>query len=543
MQDLETNTPSQAVNQTIDLEKGERSSGTYSMETVNGNSSDIEDGQPSTDNSNTKNATAGALEENNSLPVLPDRTLFKVDFEGSSDPLHPHNWPITKKIVFCAVVGLCAFSVSMGSAMFSAASPVVEATYHVGSTVGALGTSLFVFGFASGPVVWGPASEMFGRKPILVASSFGYICFCFATGTSKDIQAIMICRFFQGFIGAAPLVVAPASMADLFNMRVRGLATTIFIIVLFGGPMFAPIISAFIVKNQNMGWRWTQYISGILSALAFIFTVFIFEETYAPVILVKKAKSLREETGNWGHYAPKEETSLNLQLMVKNNLARPLTMLIREPILFLITLYNAFIYGIMYLFLTAIPFIFAENYHMVSGVAELPYLSMFIGILIGAVISIFFEKRFDKIVALNEGKSIPEERLPPMMIGSFFFAGGMFWMGWSGDFPDKVHWIVPTIAAAAIGIGLITIFLPSFNYIIDCYLTYAASALAGNAFLRSAFGGAFPLFARQMFVNLGVRWAATLLGGIAVLLIPVPFIFYKYGKFIRQKSSYAFVLQ
>ena len=77
------------------------------------------------------------------------------------------------------------------------------------------------------------------------------------------------------------------------------------------------------------------------------------------------------------------------------------------------------------------------------------------------------------------------------------------------------------------------------SYLVDTYLMYAASALAGHTIIRSATGAAFPLFTTQMFLNLGINWAATLLGGIALLLAPMPFLFYKYGPRIRTKSSFA----
>lgn len=475
-------------------------------------------------------------------PALPDREQFVVSYDGPKDPMHPHNFPVTKKVIYCAVVGFNALCISMGSAMFSAAAPMVEMQYHVGQTVGTLGTSLFVFGFASGPVIWGPLSELFGRKPTLVISSFVYVCFCFATATAKDIQTIMITRFFGGFMGAAPLAAAPAAMADLFGVRTRGQAITIFSMVLFGGPMMAPIISAFIVKNPHMGWRWTMYITGIMSSVGCLADMFILEETHHPLLLVRKAELLRRRTGNWGIIAPHEELSLNLKEIIEKNFTRPLVMLFTEPILLLITIYNAFIYGILYLFLTAIPLIFQGKYGFIPGVAELPYLGMFIGTFLGGLICYAFETRFLHKMDANGGKPIPEERLPPMMVGSFFFAAGLFWLGWAGDYADKVHWIVPTLGAACAGIGLITIFLPCLNYIIDCYLFFAASAMAGNTFLRSAFGAAFPLFARQMFVNMEIRWASTLLGCFAILMIPVPFLFYKYGERVRAKSKYAFVL-
>lgn len=471
---------------------------------------------------------------------IPNKNDYLVSFNTKEDPLHPHNWSTIKKIVCCSAIGLITFATSLGSAIFSTASLSIQAQYHIGSTVAALGTSLFVFGFASGPIVWGPLSELYGRKVVLVPSSIGFLIFCFATATSKDIQSIMICRFFTGFIGAAPLVVAPAAMADLFSSKTRGIAMTLFATVLFAGPVVAPITGAFIVKNDDLGWRWTQYITGMVGALSSIAIVFGYSETHHPIILTNKAEYLRRHTDNWAVRAPHEEIKLNVKEIVEKNFTRPLTMLITEPILLLITIYNAFIYGLLYLFLTAIPLIFAENYDFAPGIAELPYLGMLVGILIGGILCMVLEKRFLTIMVKNNMKPIPEERLVPMMIGSFFFAGGLFWIGWAGDFPNRLHWIVPTLGTIPIGFGLITVFLPCITYIVDCYLFFAASALAGNTFLRCGFGGAFPLFSEQLFTDIDIKWGATILGGVAVLLIPVPFMFYIWGKKIRQKSRFAY---
>lgn len=472
-------------------------------------------------------------------PMVPNRERYLVSFDGPDDPLHPHNFPLKKKLLYASVVGMCAMGISLGSAMFSAAAPVVDKEYGVGNEVGILGTSFFVFGFASGPIIWGPLTELYGRKPILIISGVMYSCFSFACGSSKDIQSVLITRFFSGFVGSSSLVASPAVLADLFGAATRGRATAIFAIVLFGGPMLAPIFSAFIVKNPHLGWRWTLFFTGIVAILGLLGTILFLEETHHPMILVKKAETLRRRTGNWGIAAPHEEVSLDFKEIVEKNLTRPIRMLCTEPILLLMTIYNAFIYGLLYLFLTAIPLIFGGNYHFVSGVAELPYLAMLIGIFFGGAICIYSEERFKRIMDANGGKPIPEERLPPMMIGSFLFSGGLFWLGWAGSFPDRIHWIVPSIGASFIGAGLISIFLPCLNYIIDCYLVFAASALAGNTLLRSAFGGVFPLFALQMFEKMQIKWAATLLGAFGACLIPVPFLFYKYGKKIRLKSKYA----
>lgn len=474
-------------------------------------------------------------------PLLPNKDDYLVKWD-KDDISHPHNFPVAKKILYCFVVGLVTFSTSLGSAMFAAASPEVEVIYHIGPTVGALGTSLYICGFASGPILWGPLSELFGRKCILVISSFGFTCFCFACATAENIQTIMITRFFEGFIGAAPTVIAPAALADLFGIKSRGLAFTSFAVILFGGPMFAPIIGAFIVKNSSLGWRWTQYITGIVAGVSFVLSVCLYQETHHPTLLKHRAETIRRKTGNWGIKAPQEEVQLNFKEIVENNLTRPMVMLVTEPILLLISIYNAFIYGLLYMFLTVVPLIFQGRYQFEPGVAELPYLSMFIGVLLGGLLCSFFDNQFIVAMKRNNGKPIPEARLPPMMIGGFFFAAGLFWLGWAGDYAEDVHWIVPTLGAAPVGFGLITIFLPCITFLVDCYLYYAASALAASTFLRCSFACACPLFARQMFEGMEIKWASTLLGVCAVLLIPVPFLFYRYGRTLREKSRYAFVM-
>ncbi|KAI5956011.1 hypothetical protein KGF57_003497 [Candida theae] len=471
-------------------------------------------------------------------PMLPDRNPYCVAFNGLSDSYHPHNYPLWKKLLYSASVATAALSMSMGSAMFSQGSEELREIYHIGTSVAALATSLFVFGFAAGPVIYGPMSELFGRKPVLVISSLGYVCFQFGVATAKDLQTIMLCRFFAGFVGSASLVVAPAVMVDLFKARVRGSAISVFACVLFGGPMLAPILGGFIVKNSSLGYRWTSYISALIGCLALFMNTFLLQETHHPVLLARKAELLRRKTGNWGIFAPHEEVSLNLSEIFRNNILRPLKLLFTEPIVFLVSIYNAFIYGMLYAFLTVIPLVFTGRYHWSQGVGELPYLSMLLGVFSGGLTIVYFEMRLNKKV--DQGlKPTPENRLPPIMIGGFTFVIGIFWLGWTGDYAEHVHWIVPVIAAFFVGNGLMLIFLPTMNYIIDCYLYVAASALAGNTFLRSAFGAAFPLFTTQMFNNLTIKWAATLLGCLGVLMIPVPFLFYKYGAWVRSKSKFA----
>lgn len=472
-------------------------------------------------------------------PNLPDGfDQYMVVFDGDTDKMCPFNWSTRKKIINSIPILLLPMAVQVGSAITSPSIATMSKVFGVGHTVSVLSTSLYIFGFAGGPVVWGPLSEVYGRKPVFFASSFGFLCFSFATATAKDIQTLMICRFFCGFIGAAGAVATPSSLSDMFLKTARGKSMTAFGFVLFGAPFLAPIWGGFTMKNSSLSWRWPLYFTGFWSCVSFVALVFFYHETHHPTILVCKAEELRRRTGNRAIFAAHEEVSLRFYEIGRYNILRPLIMLITEPILFLMSLYNAFVYGILYLLLTAITLVFGDRYRFSQGVAELPYLSLFIGVFIGGAIILFFDRFCIK--KMKAGVPVfPEDRVPPMIIGSVLFPMGMFWFGWSGDFPEKVHWIVPTIGSSLIGSGLITIFLPCLTYIVDSYTPIAASALALNAFLRASFGGAFPLFATQMFNNMGIKWATTLIGCFSSLMIPVPFIFYKFGPLIRKKSKNA----
>lgn len=475
-------------------------------------------------------------------PMLPDSSAYTVSFNGPDDPLHPHNWPLKKKLIQCTLIGANTFAIAFGSAIFAQAVLPLSKIYHVHTVVTTLSVTLYVLGFATGPVIWAPLSEIYGRRPVLVMSSFAFCCFNFAVATSDRLESILICRFFAGCLGAAPLVVVPASFADMFGNQTRGTAIVVFSMCVFCGPLLAPFIGGFIVANHRLGWRWTEFITGILAAASFVLIILFEVETHHPIILVEKAREIKRRTGNWGIHAPHDEFELSIKEIVENNLTRPIRMLFTEPILLLITIYNAFIYGMLYLFLTAYPLVFAGGYGMALGVAELPYFGLVIGQFLGGLFCIYCERDYNKKMAAAGGKIIPENRLPPMIAGGVAFPIGLLWFCWTGNYHEHVHWIVPTISGLFTGFGLIAIFNPSMNYIIDAYLLFAASAMAGNSFLRSTFGGVFPLFASFMFKNMGTNWAGLLLGLFAVVLIACPVGFLKYGKKLRQKSKFAFDL-
>ncbi|KAK1960769.1 major facilitator superfamily transporter [Colletotrichum eremochloae] len=470
-------------------------------------------------------------------PPLPEQEDYVVEFDGPNDPLHAQNWPLKKKLLTAAMLGYTTMTAAFTSSIFSAATQAIATEYNVSTTVGTLGVSLYVLGFAFGPTLWAPLSELRGRRLPLVLSMGGFSIFSISTAVAKDLQTILICRFFAGFFGACPLAVVAAVFSDMFDNRSRGSAITVFSMAVFTGPLLAPFIGGFIVES-HLGWRWTEYIPSFMGFLAFFLDLFFLEETYPPVILVSKASELRRRTRNWGIHAKQEEIEIDLKELVNKNFSRPMRLLFGEPIVTALSVYMAFIYGLLYLFLTAYPFVFRGVHGFNSGQSGLTFFGMIIGQLIAGVTVLLQQPWYLRKLKANNGVPVPEWRLPSVIAGGVFFAAGIFWFGWSGYRRD-IHWIVPTLSGLFTGFGLMSIFLQALNYLVDAYLMFAASAIAGNTFLRSLCGAGFPLFASYMFKGMGIEWASTLLGVVAVLLIPIPVVFYIWGAKIRSKSAYA----
>ena len=375
---------------------------------------------------------------------------------------------ILHRLLIGAILAYTCLCSTFTSSIFSASTTAISKVFHVSVEVATLSTSLYVLGYAFGPLAWGPLSELEGRKLPIVVAMFGFTVFNFGVATAKDLQTVLLCRFFTGVFGSCPLSVVAAIFADIFDNKQRGPAITTFSTTVFMGPLLGPFIGGFIVTSY-LGWRWTAYITGIMGALSLILNVLFLRESYPPVVLVSKAAELRRLTKNWGIHAKQEEVEVDLKELLTKNFTRPLRLLFTEPVVLLITIYMSFIYGLLYLFLTAYPLVFQGVHHMKPGPGGLPFFGMVVGLLIVSSYIIYSSGSYNKKLAANGGRPVPEWRLPPVAVGGALFAVGLFWFGWTG-YTDSIPWIVPTLSGLCTGFGILAIFIQLFNYIIDSYL-------------------------------------------------------------------------
>ncbi|TKA28672.1 hypothetical protein B0A50_02999 [Salinomyces thailandicus] len=470
-------------------------------------------------------------------PPLPDREEYVVEFDGPEDPLHAQNWTLGKKLRTAIILSFVSLTASFGSSIFSAALESVAQHFGFSREVGILGVSLYVLGFATGPLLWAPWSELYGRRQPLVISSFLFSIFHIAVAVAKDAQTVFLGRFFAGFFGAAPLTIVGAVFADMFNNRQRGLAITVFAMTVFCGPLLSPFIGGFITLSY-LGWRWTEYITAIMGFTGLVLSMLFLEETYPPIILVNKAAELRRRTKNWGIHAKQEEIEVDWHELIEKNLSRPMRMLFTEPIVLCLSVYMAFVYGLLYMFLELYQFSFQEIHGMNEGIGGLPYFGMIAGELIAGAYMIAAQPSYNRKLAANNNTPIPEWRMPPAILGGVLFGVGILWFAWSG-YKASIHWMAPAASGLFTGFGIMVIFLQCMNYLIDAYLLFAASAIAANTFLRSLCGAGFPLFTTYMVEGMGLEYSGTLLGCVALVLAPMPYVFWRYGAKIRERSSFA----
>ncbi|KAH7130743.1 major facilitator superfamily domain-containing protein [Dendryphion nanum] len=456
----------------------------------------------------------------------------------NNDPRNPMEWAKTKKWIMCLNMAVATLTVSFCSSAFSGGIQQIMIEFGVSQEVVTLGLSLFVLGFALGPLLWAPFSELYGRQIVYFGTFCAFMAFNAGAAGSQNIYTLIILRFFGGSFGSSPLTNAGGVVADLFSAKERGLAMSVFSLAPFMGPVLGPIVGGFLGMTE--GWRWVEGMMAIFSGVVFFMGVLMVPETYPPVLLRKRAQALSKKTGKvYLSRGDIDQGKTSLGEAFATGLQRPWILLFREPIVLFLSLYMAIIYGTLYMLFGAYPIVYRLGRGWNEGISGLPFIGVAIGMIAALAYTIFYDnKRYLKCVANSPtGFAAPEDRLPQAIVGGIVLPIGLFWFAWTNS--PSLPWAASVSAGIPFGFGMVLIFLSIMNYLIDAYTIFAASVLAGNGIIRSVFGAAFPLFTKQMYSGLGIHWASTIPAFLALACLPFPFLFYKYGAQIRQKCKYA----
>jgi multidrug resistance protein len=420
---------------------------------------------------------------------------YEIDFDDNGE--NPQDWPMAKKVMVIIFMSYSTLVVVMYSTSYTSGVPGMMATFGIHSkTLIVLGITTYLAGLALGSILLAPLSEMYGRRPVYLIAVAVFTILVVPCALSNNLAQILVLRFFGAIAGAAMISNAPGTVSDIVSDDYRALAFSMWSIGPMNGPVIGPVIGGFVY--QALGWRWTNWVVMIGSGTSW-FMVFLIQETYAPAILRAKSAKKRKETDEPRWHSRYDDKKAFLP-MLRENLYRPLSMAINEPICIFWNIYIALVYGVLYLCFVSYPIVFGELRGWSPGLTGLSYL----GIGIGGMCTILSEPLFRKMINAHAkdpetGKPYPEAMVSVVCLAAVSIPVGEMIFAWTGG-NTNVHWIAPLLAGVPFGAGNCGVFIYASNYLVHSYGIYAASALAGNAVLRSAMGGALPLAGSKMYV-------------------------------------------
>lgn len=294
-----------------------------------------------------------------------------------------------------------------------------------------------------------------------------------------------------------------------------------------------------------------------MTAPVILALLLLMPETSTPNILMRRARRLRKITGDNRLQSQSEldQRHLTASGILVDALIKPIEITIKDPAILFVNVYTALFYGIYYTFFEVFPLVFPPFYGFNLGEIGLAFLSCQVGATIGLIIYFSYLKWYMIPDNLKNGLvfsyQLPvsdcgltsnrlreqEHRLVPALFGSFLIPTGLFLFGWTSR--SSIHWIVPIIGVVIFVLGTFLVLQAIFVYVPLSYPKYAASLFAGNDLCRSSMAAGSILYARPLFINLGIGKGVSVLGGLSVLGIIGMITLYLIGAKLRARSKFA----
>ncbi|KEQ82771.1 MFS general substrate transporter [Aureobasidium pullulans EXF-150] len=488
--------------------------------------------------------------------------------EPSPDPADPLNFSNTRKVMILAIMALYAFITNVSSSIISSALPTLVTAFMVmherGPPTGIIQFSTLTHLIAVNNLFlgasntwWVPLGNTFGRRPIILICLAILCASSVWAGEAKSFNSLLVARLFQGIGGGAADTLAPDVVGQIFFVHQRGRAMAIYTIFLASGSLVGGLIGGYI--THSMGWRWTMYISAILSGALLLLSFFFVPETLfdreAAMAIVRpegydndspigeKAEIARVETVNSVVF-PKYTFARSLKVgMYRPGLLKrfitPYTTLL-FPGTWMVMLHYAGLVGLIVTLSTVAPQILAQPPYLWGGSVGLINVGGLIGTVLGAIYTYFTADFIVKRQAKRErhGFSEPEARIPLMFPALLIATAGSICFGCSAQAATPKAWIGLEFGAGMVAFGLMQVPSIGFNYIIESYGGWSA-----DCFLMVVAFRAIISFAWTFFVGTWVESAgpalpfgifALLMGVFGLTAVPV----WLFGKRLRIATSH-----
>lgn len=489
----------------------------------------------------------GHLEPNPQLAQFRDNAKLQ-DYDvltfDDAPLLNPQNWPKARKAFYMAIslnLVICSTNAS------SLASGVAESAVkyfrlHYGQGWVVLPTSIFLVGYFIGNLTLSPLSERFGSRKLLLGTTTGFLIWMMACALAPTWAALNIFRLLNGYAAAGASSSISGICANLYGgQKSRGRALLSYNVATSLGPVVGPIMSGW---ANLLDWRWAFWLGLIYGGISLFFLLWL-PETNHQMVLAQHAQAIRNEAcalcktleiqvyGNIEVNPPKPRDMLTKVIF------RPAIMFCTEPLVFFSCLSIAFQYSVFYMFFQSYSIIFVDMYYFNTGEEGLTFLAYAVGVLLAIPVQLLYERIFE--IEQEQGKPWTRHhgarRLPQACMAGPLIATSLFWSAWTAR--TSVHWIVPTLASLPYGLGYTLNFNALLNYLIDGYPPYAASCNGASMVSRQMMAAGLPFATRPMYRALGIDWASSTLGFIAIFMASFPFGFWIYGEKILNNSKLA----
>ncbi|EJD07445.1 MFS general substrate transporter [Fomitiporia mediterranea MF3/22] len=459
--------------------------------------------------------------------------ILYVDWE-ERDPRNPENYSRARKWAITIVASGLTGLVAAAASTYSIGSASMIRDLNCTQLQASVGLSVYALGFAVVPLVLAPLSEELGRQPLYVVTTFILLLSHIGVALAKNIQTVIVLRFIAGAAGSTGSTMVGGTVADIWAPHERGLPMAVFSIAAVSSTGTGPVFAGWIEMNRHLEWRWIQWIHLMVTGVMFVAVVLIMKETRSSVLLTRLARKIRKETGDNRYRARIEDERGSLRSLILVSCTRPVHLLVTEPVVTSFSLWAGFAWGILYVFLESIAPAFEQLHHFNIGEVGTVYVTILIGSVFGYFTNVFYQ---EKIYAKKFESRGHEARLYSSCAAGVLFPASMFIYAWTSL--AHVHWIAMCIAITLCIWSIFMIYLAVFTYLADCYGPFASSALAGQSLSRNLAATIFPLFTIQMYNALTFKWANTLFACLALLMMPIPFILFRWGPQIRARSKFA----
>ncbi|KIJ65179.1 hypothetical protein HYDPIDRAFT_167441 [Hydnomerulius pinastri MD-312] len=460
---------------------------------------------------------------------------YYVDF-AENDPRNPITYSRVKK--WCITLVACGFTgvTATASSSFAMGYDSMSRDLNCSQFQATIALCVYPLGFALVPLFSTAFSEEVGRRPIYLLTAFvSVLCYVLAA-MSNTIQMVIVARALGGAFASTGATLVGGTIADIWEPKERGLPMAFFTLVNMTCTGFGPMVSGWVELDPRLQWRWIQWLHAIFSGAYFVIAAFTMKETRQSIILRRIAQKVRKETGDARYRARVEETQPSLREIVWMSCTRPIMFLLTEPVATSISLWVFFMWGVLFCLIDSVSPLFKSLYGFNDGQSGMVFGSI---VFLGLAANLYQDKLYRRGQIFQQPQNVarkgPEARLYLTCLVAVLFPLAMFMFAWTAQ--SQTHWIWPVIALTIFMFGAFVAYLVVFLYLADCYGPYASSALAGQSLCRNMGSFAFPLFANHMFADLSYKWANTLFAGIALLIVPIPFVLFFYGSSLRQRSK------